>query len=97
MTIHMPNLLRQAENQRGWIKMQEKSGSPFIPIIVSVVGVLAWLVFILLFALYWSKGYNLFQDIVVLIATLFITGIVIGLGWLVWGRNQWHWWTRGNW
>ena len=93
----MPNLLRQAENQQGWIKTQKKSGSPFIPIIASIVGVLAWLVFILLFALDWSKGYNLFQDIVVLIATLFITGIVIGLVWLVWGRNQWHWWTRGNW
>jgi VIT1/CCC1 family predicted Fe2+/Mn2+ transporter len=93
----MPNYSGQAENQQGWIKTGQKSGSPFVPIIVSVVGVLVWLVFILLFALYWSKGYNLFQDIVVLIATLFITGIVIGLVWLIWGRSQWHWWTRGNW
>jgi heme/copper-type cytochrome/quinol oxidase subunit 4 len=87
----------QDGNQDGWIKMQRKSSSFLIPIIVSIVGVLAWLIYILLFALYWSKGYNLFQDIVVLFATLFITAIVIGLVWLIWGRNHWHWHTRGNW
>jgi hypothetical protein len=59
----------QAKNQQSWDITQRKSGF-FIPIIVSVVGVLAWLIFILFFALFWSKGYNLFQDVVVFIVTL---------------------------
>jgi heme/copper-type cytochrome/quinol oxidase subunit 4 len=88
----MPNF--QAEGQRGWIRTRNHS-SPFILIIVSALGVLAWLVYILLFALYWSKGYNLFQDMVIFIATLCITGVIVGLMWLIWGRNQWHWWSDG--
>ena len=84
----------QAENQQNWNKMKQKSGFPFVPIIVSIVGVLIWLIFTLFFTLFWSKGYNLFQDIVVFIATLCITGLVLGLMWIIWGRNQWHWWTR---
>jgi hypothetical protein len=70
------------------------SGFPLVPIVVSIVGVLVWLIFILFFALFWSKGYNLFQDTVVFIATLAIAALVIGLIWLIWGRNQWQWWTR---
>ena len=84
----------QAENQPSWNKTHQKSCFPFAPIIVSIVGVFAWLIFILFFALFWSKGYNFFQDIVVLIATLCITSLVIGLMWVIWGRTQWHWWTR---
>ena len=69
----------------------------FLPIIVSVVAGLIWLIFILFYALFWSGGYNLFQDFVVFFVTLFITAIAIGLVWLVWGRNQWHWWRGQNW
>jgi uncharacterized membrane protein YozB (DUF420 family) len=88
------NYLIQTENQPSWNKTQQKSGFPLTPIIVSIVGVLGWLIFILSFALFWSNNYNLFQDIVVFIATLSITALVIGLMWLIWGRHQWHWWTR---
>ncbi|MGA2681939.1 MAG: hypothetical protein ABSF44_09085 [Candidatus Bathyarchaeia archaeon] len=84
----------QAENEKSWNIKKHRSGFPLVPIIVSIVGILVGLILILFFALFWSKGYNLFQDIVVLIATLFITALVIGLMWLIWGRNQWHWWTR---
>ncbi len=87
------NYLAQAENQQNLNLAQPKS-SPLAPIIVSIIGILAWLVFILLFALVWSEGYNLFQNIVVFVATLCITALVIGLMWIIWGRNQWHWWTR---
>ncbi|MGA2387294.1 MAG: hypothetical protein ABSG33_12275 [Candidatus Bathyarchaeia archaeon] len=73
----------------------KRHSSPFVPIVISVIGALVWLVFILSFALFWSKSYNIFQDFVVFIATLFIAAIVIGLMWLIWGRNQWHW--ASNW
>jgi amino acid transporter len=84
----------QTENQQNWNRTQHMSGFPLAPIVVSIVGVLVWLIFILFFALFWSKGYNLFQDTVVFIATLAIAALVIGLIWLIWGRNQWQWWTR---
>ena len=83
----------QVEDQSSWGAAKRHS-SPFVPIVVSVVGALVWLFFILFFALFWSKGYNLFQDLVVFFATLFITAIVIGLMWLIWGRHQWHWWSN---
>jgi amino acid transporter len=89
--------LGQAENEKSWNITRQRSGFPFAQIIVSIVGALVWLMFILFFALFWSKGYNPFQDIVVFVATLFITALIIGLMWLIWGRNQWRWWTRENW
>ena len=80
----------QGEDQQRWIGPHQRS-SFLIPIIISIFGVLAWLFFILFFALFWSKGYNLFQDIVVFIASVGIMGLLIGLMWLIWGRNQMHW------
>jgi uncharacterized membrane protein len=82
----------QTENQQSWNRTQRKSGL-FVQIVVSIVGVLVWLVFILLFALFWSKGYNLFQDLVVFFSTLCITGLVLGLMWLILGRNKMQRWT----
>ena len=42
-------------------------------IVLTLVAVIAWLVFILLYALFWSGNYNLFQNIVVTVVTLGIT------------------------
>ena len=58
--------------------------TPVVPIIVSIVGVIGWLVFILLYALFWSKGFNLFQNVVVTVVSLAITAMLIGLMWVVW-------------
>ncbi len=73
--------------------MSKRHSSPFAPIVASILGALVWLVFILFFALFWSGSYSLFQDFVVFIASLLITVLVVGLMWLIWGRNQWHWWS----
>ena len=65
---------------------------PLGGIVLTMLAIIAWLVFILLFALYWSGGFDLFQDIVVVIVSLGITGLVIGLGWIVWGfRHMKNW------
>jgi hypothetical protein len=74
---------------------ETKEGGPMYPdwehsrplggIVVTMLAIIAWLVFILLYALYWSTNYDLFQNIVVVIVTLGITGLVIGLGWVIWG------------
>lgn len=61
-----------------------KYEGPFAPVILSIVGIIGWLVFILVYALFWSGGFSLFQNIVVTIVSLAITGLLIGLMWLVW-------------
>ncbi len=72
-------------------------GSPLVPIALSILGVVAWLVFILLYALFWSKGYDLFQNIVVTIASLLIVGLLIGLMWVVWGLRVGRRWGAAGW
>jgi hypothetical protein len=80
----------------GLIRQIPSSGSfkgPLAPIVVSIVGVIGWLVFILLYALFWSKGFSLFQNLTVTVASLLIVGLVIGLVWVVWGfRGGWRGW-----
>jgi hypothetical protein len=63
----------------------------FAPIVASILAVLAWAIFILLYALYWSNGFSLFQNVVVTIVSLIITGLLIGLMWVVWGfKGGWR-------
>lgn len=57
---------------------------PIVPIVLSIIGVIAWLVFILLYALYWSGGHSLFQNMIVTIVSFLIAGLVIGLMWMPW-------------
>jgi len=65
---------------------------PIGGVVLTLLAVIVWLVFILFYALYWSTSYSLFQNIVVVIVTVGITGVVIGLGWVIWGsRNVKNW------
>ena len=65
-------------------------------IVASMIGFLVWLVFILVFALYWSESFSLFQNIIVFIVSLCITGLLIGLMWIIWGRNKIQMWSQWN-
>jgi len=89
-------MLNSQNEVQNWNEAKRHS-SPFLPIVVSILVTLVWLVFILFYALFWSRGYGLFQNFVVFFATLFIMALAIGLMWLIWGRNQWHWWSKQNW
>jgi len=64
-----------------------RMGMPLAPIILSFMAVVVWLVFILLFALYWSPGFNIFQNIVVTVVSLVLVGVLVGLVWVVWGMR----------
>ena len=76
--------------------MHQRSRSPFRLVIASMLGIIAWLVFILLYALFWSGSYDLFQNIVVAFVSLAIAGMLIGVMWMVWGYRQFgrfgDWW-----
>ncbi|MCL5067363.1 MAG: hypothetical protein M1368_03300 [Thaumarchaeota archaeon] len=62
----------------------ERYEGPMGPVIASIFAVIGWLVFILLYALYWSEGFNLFQNIIVTVVSLAIMGMLIGAMWLIW-------------
>ena len=47
------------------------------PIVGSVLVVVGWLTFILSYALCWSKGYDLYQNVIVTIASLAIAGLLL--------------------
>lgn len=79
--------------------MRRGTRPPIVIILASMLGIVAWLVFILLFALLWSGKYDLFQNIVVAFVSLAITGMLIGAMWMVWGYRQFgrfgDWWVSG--
>ncbi len=52
-------------------------------IIGSILGVIAWLFFILVYALDWSRGYSLFQNLIVTVVSFSIAALIIGAFWLV--------------
>jgi hypothetical protein len=68
------------------LQTERKYDGPMAPAYASILVGVGWLVFILLYALYWSKGFSLFQNIIVTIVSFAIAGGVIGLVWLVWYR-----------
>lgn len=71
-------------------------GPPLGPIVGSILTVIGWAIFILLYALYWSKSFDLFQDIIVTIVSLLIVGLVIALFWVIWGFSRgWRAWRYG--
>jgi hypothetical protein len=84
---------RPIENETAPTTEMQKS-LPIGLIVASMVGLLVWLVFILLFALYWSESFNLFQNIVVFVVSLCITGLLIGLMWIIWGRDRMRMWSQ---
>ncbi len=51
-------------------------------IIGSILGVIAWLFFILVYALDWSKGYSLFQNLIVTVVSFSIAALIISAFWL---------------
>jgi hypothetical protein len=61
-----------------------KYEGPIAPVLLSILGIVAWLVFILFFALFWSNGFSLFQNAIVTIVSFLISGLLIGLIWMPW-------------
>ena len=59
--------------------------------IASLAVLLAWVVFIVVFAVWWAPGLGLFQNIMILIASLVATAVVIGIMWMAYGmRHGWE-------
>jgi hypothetical protein len=81
-------------NGGGWWARDWEHHTPLGPIAASILAVIAWLVFILLYALFWSTKFNLFQNVVVTIVSLVIMVLFIGLVWAVWSMTFARPWRR---
>jgi hypothetical protein len=64
-----------------------KEHMPVAPMIVTFLAIAIWLVFILFYALFWSTGFNWFQNIIVTIVSIVLVGLVVGGTWMVWGMK----------
>lgn len=90
----MLNRKYQPVENEGVPPMEVPKSGPIGLIVASMAGFLVWLFFILLFALYWSESFSLFQNIVVFIVSLCITGVLIGLMWVIWSRDKIQTWSK---
>jgi hypothetical protein len=64
--------------------MTKKEAGPLVPIVVTLVAGICWAIFMLLHILYWSSGFDWFQNIAIMLLSLVVTGCVIGLMWVFW-------------
>jgi len=85
------------EMGKNW-EEQWRHHAPLAPIVASILTVIGWLVFILVYALFWSTGFSLFQNVIVTIVSLVIMGLLLALEWIVWGMRHAGSWARwGRW
>ena len=69
------------------VTMSEKEAKPLVPLLVTFLMVFGWLVFILLYALFWSTDFTFFQNMIITVVSLLMAGLFIGLIWVVWGMR----------
>lgn len=80
--------MANAEDKQSPMYEDWQHARPIGGAVLTMLAIIAWLAFILVYALFWSGAYDLFQNLIVTVVTLGITGMVIGLGWLVWGARH---------
>ena len=68
--------------------MTKKEANPFIPIVVTIVAGICWAIFMLLYVLFWSSDFDLFQNIVIILLSLVVVGGFIVLMWVVWAFRR---------
>ena len=56
--------------------------------VLSIFIVAAWLAFIIFYALFWSTEFTLFQNVIVTIASFLLTGLFVGVVWVLWGMRR---------
>ncbi len=63
-------------------------------IIVSVVAGSLWLAGILVFWAFWSSGFTLFQNVIVVVASLIVVGAIIGAAFVSIGLLEFPKWEK---
>ena len=70
---------------------EKQQKPPFVPVVVSILALIVWVIFLLWFIVSLSPDFDLFQNIVITLGSLLLVGLVVGLMWVVWG------FTAGGW
>ena len=55
------------------------------PVLLSILGPVAWLSATLLYVGFWAEGFSLFQSVVVVLVSLIVLAGVMGAAWWGWG------------
>jgi len=58
---------------------------PTMPMVISFLGGIVWLIFVLLHSLFWSKDFTLFQNGIIGLVSFLVVGSLIALLWVIWG------------
>ena len=72
------------EEEVRWSYYDFKRHTPLVPVVFSILAIIAWFIFILLYALFWSNDFSLFQNVIVTVVSSLVTGLVLGLMRAVW-------------
>jgi hypothetical protein len=62
-----------------------KESRHIVPIMISILGVIGWIVFFVYHIFVWSAPFTFFQNIIITFISLIIAGGIVGLSWVTWG------------
>ena len=58
-----------------------------VRVAVTILVGTAWLIFLLLYAAFWSSGFNIFQNIAIVLVSVIAVGGVLAAMWASWGMR----------
>jgi len=61
---------------------------PFVPTVMSILAVIVWAAFMLIYILFWSSSYGWLQNFSILTLSLVVTGGLVGLMWVYWMHKR---------
>jgi hypothetical protein len=62
-------------------------------VVVSIVGLVAWISFTLLYVGFWAPHFSLFQSVVVVLVSLVVLAGVLAISWITFGLGFAHRWS----
>ena len=57
---------------------------PFAPIAVSILAFVIWALFMLLYIIFWSSGYDWLQNLAIIVLSLVVVAGLVGFMWVYW-------------
>ncbi len=70
--------------------MSEMSPRLWLPITITIIIGIGWVIFILVHTAFWSGDFSLFQNIVIALVSFLLAGGLVAIMWVVWGVRLWR-------
>lgn len=59
---------------------------------VSIVVGVGWLLFLVIFLGFYAEGFNIYQNLAIILASILVVGAILGSMWTYWGiKYGWKW------